>query len=37
MALNNLTIGELSSEIGINRNFFNCLRTRSLNFKNQKK
>ena len=25
------------SEIGINRNFFNYLRTRSFNFKNQKK
>ena len=37
MAINNLTIGELSSEIGINRNFFNYLRTRSFNFKNQKK
>lgn len=37
MALNKLTIGELSSEIGINRNFFNYLRTRSLNVKNQKK
>ena len=37
MALNNLTIGELSSEIGINRNFFNYLRTRSFNFKNKKK
>ena len=34
---NNLTIGELSSEIGINRNFFNYLRTRSFNFKKQKK
>lgn len=37
MALNKLTIGELSSEIGISRHFFNYLRTRSLNVKNQKK
>lgn len=37
MALNNITIGELSSEIGINRNFFNSLRTSSLNVENQKK
>lgn len=37
MALNNVKIGKLSLEIGVSRNFFNRLKTRSLNVSTQKK